>query len=232
MEKRRLEELIKKFRSGRLSNQELRELRVYLDHPESEADLEAFFSENVNAAHPGKSPGAAHREQQFATIWSKVKADENAFTRRSNRWRTPLSGAAAALVLLAIGAYAIYQFMDLRSPQIVSDFDQSAIVPGSAQARLMLDDGRTLDLTTLPKDTVMQMGGYSIRKDERGTLTYALESNSRTVAEPLYNTIVTPTGGEYQLNLPDGSKIWVNAASTLRYRLDVYANKREVELTG
>ncbi|HEY9262359.1 FecR family protein [Chitinophaga sp.] len=124
--------------------------------------------------------------------------------------------AAAAILLLAGSFYYWY-------PRKVSYLAAAVITPGSRKAVLTLADGKTMQLS----DTATQVIRQHIRQD-KGELQYTAENAGSTVG---YNLLTTPRGGEFQISLPDGSKVWLNAASSLKYPTRFNGN-RIVTLTG
>src|SRR5699024_2735277 len=115
-----------------------------------------------------------------------------------------------------------------QNPLLTSAKDENAILPGGARATVILDDGTTISLDSLAVDSTILLNGYAIVKDENGLLTYSLIDGQHMEQQVVYNTIVTPKGGEYKLNLPDGTRIWVNASSKVRYPLNFAKDSREV----
>lgn len=111
----------------------------------------------------------------------------------------------------------------------------AAIVPGGNKAILTLADGSSIILDSLNNGAVTHQGNTRIIKKDNGQITYdastAPAAGSRT-AVISFNTITTPKGGQYQVILPDGSKVWLNAASSLRFPTAFTGNSREVALTG
>ena len=91
-------------------------------------------------------------------------------------------------------------------------------------------DGSKISLIDASKGVIAKQGDVSITKADNGHLTYISGNHLNT--ENLFNTIETPKGGEFQLNLPDGTKVWLNAASTLRYPIAFSGKERVVMLTG
>jgi len=106
----------------------------------------------------------------------------------------------------------------------------SIIAPARDKAILTLADGRVIGLDTITKGTIATQGDVKIIKGEEGELLY-YPGNQKTTAES-YNTIVTPKGGKYCVVLTDGTKVWLNAASSLRFPTGLENGEREVILTG
>lgn len=104
------------------------------------------------------------------------------------------------------------------------------ILPGDNKAILTLADGSKISLTDALNGELAQQAGVSIRKTRDGQLVYQVKG---TASKIVYNTIETPRGGQHQVILPDGSKVWLNAASWLRFPSSLaLATERKVELRG
>ena len=103
------------------------------------------------------------------------------------------------------------------------------VPPGGNKAVLTLADGTTIMLDDVKNGTLAQQGKTKVSKLD-GKLAY--NSAKTGVEEILYNTISTPRGGQYQVVLPDGSQVWLNAASSLRFPTSFTGNERRVEITG
>jgi ferric-dicitrate binding protein FerR (iron transport regulator) len=94
---------------------------------------------------------------------------------------------------------------------------------------LTLSGGRRIVLDSTAKDTVL-VEGADIVANAGGRLAYNTGSNPG--AEILYNTLTTPRGGQYQLTLPDGTKVWLDAASSIKYPTAFTGKERVVAITG
>jgi transmembrane sensor len=106
------------------------------------------------------------------------------------------------------------------------------IAPGGNKAVLTLADGSTIVLDNKDNGVIAEQDKTTINKKEDGQLEYkapVLTPAERTIR---YNTITTPRGGQYQLTLPDGSKVWLNAASSLKFPVNFSGKERMVQLTG
>ena len=140
--------------------------------------------------------------------------------------RQYVAAAIAVLLLVAGGWFAIRHIPPLLPVA------EKAISPATDSARVMLimAGGNRMDLSVLSGDTVIQQGKAKIRLNPEGGLAH--ESSGQTLGEVLYNQIIVPYKCEYQVMLADGTKIFLNAGSELRYPVAFTANERKVFLKG
>lgn len=106
------------------------------------------------------------------------------------------------------------------------------VAPGGNKAMLILDDGSKIALDSTHEGAITRQGNMQVLKLSGGRLAYQPAGNQTSAASISYNMISTPRGGQYQVILPDGTKAWLNAASTLRFPTAFTGNDRAVELTG
>jgi transmembrane sensor len=140
---------------------------------------------------------------------------------------------AAAAVLLVIAGGMLF-FISHNSSHIPEDKIDlvNDIKPGTNKAYLTLTNGKKLSLTDAANGALAEEAGVEITKTADGQVIYTMKANEQAGIQAL-NTIETPNGGQYQLRLPDGSKVWLNAASKLTYPVSFKARKfRIVELSG
>lgn len=232
MDKTYLIELIRKFKSNTISDTELSILKDYLAEPDADLLLDEYAREEAGRDDISVDLSEDKKDQLFSEILEKGDSGSAivSFSKRYKR-ATILSGCAAS-ILLIIGIYWFNEKSGkIDTGTVIAKTSNQLILPGEAKAKLMLEDGSMIDLGSLSNDTLIRLEGYSIRKDEQGELTYLLDSKGQDRSSP-YNTIITPKGGEYTLNLPDGTRIWVNSSSELHYPLYFSESKREVKLNG
>lgn len=145
-----------------------------------------------------------------------------------------LKYAAAAVLLLTIGAGLFYLFLyEKPETDIVADTSSSItgdILPGGNKAFLTLADGEKIVLDSVSAGIITIQGGIQVVKTGNGQIEYI--PGNQDSGDILYNTISTPVGGEYQLNLSDGTKVWLNAASSIRYPVEFKQKERKVFITG
>ncbi|MFA4870577.1 MAG: FecR family protein [Pedobacter sp.] len=157
--------------------------------------------------------------------------------RKKQRIRTRFNTFIRVAAVLAI--LALSTILYFRSPVTLFQKENKTvksqkILPGGNKAYLTLANGQKISLTDAANGTIQQQTGLTIRKTADGTLVYEVSklSQQSNQEETLYNTIETPKGGQYQVNLPDGTKVWLNAASSLKYPTQFIGSKRIVELDG
>ncbi len=133
--------------------------------------------------------------------------------------------AAAVLLLIGSGTYFIISRTNEKST-IASVHYKGDVQPGHNGAILHLSNGNTVVLDSAQDGTVATQGSMQAVK-VNGALKYIGKT-----AELIYNTVSTDRGRQWQLTLPDGTKVWLNAASSIHYPLSFTGNEREVEITG
>jgi ferric-dicitrate binding protein FerR (iron transport regulator) len=109
------------------------------------------------------------------------------------------------------------------------------IAPGTDKAILTLSDGSKIVLDSTGKGIIALQGSTRIEKTANGRLAYNGVANNEINEKPeaiVFNTLTTPPAAQFQVVLPDGSRVWLNNASSLRYPTAFAGKNREVELTG
>ena len=145
--------------------------------------------------------------------------------RSIGRW----TAVAAMAALLATGAW--FWATRERGGNTAPVFsNRNDVLPGGNKAVLTLADGSKITLDSAHAGQLTRQGGATIVK-QNGQITYRTGAVGNST-EIVYNTITTPRGGQYRLVLPDGSKVMLNAASSLRYPTIFSGRDRQVELTG
>ncbi|WP_319481469.1 FecR domain-containing protein [uncultured Draconibacterium sp.] len=134
----------------------------------------------------------------------------------------------AAVLVFAVGTYYFYRYQ--LEPQSVEPIQELAIKPGTSKAILKLADGTVVSLENVRTD-ITESDGTTISSD---TNSVVYKPNTRRVSERKlqYNTIEIPRGGEYQLTLSDGTHVWLNSETTIRYPVVFAKNNREVFISG
>jgi hypothetical protein len=139
--------------------------------------------------------------------------------------------AAAASILLIVSASSYYFLKKDQPPQIVIQ-KVHEVLPGGNKAYLVLGNGKRVSLTDAKNGMIASEGNKIIQKTADGKIVYEDMHSNHNLNANLYNTVETPRGGQYQIVLPDGSKVWLNSASSLKYPAVFIGSDRKVELTG
>ena len=184
-------------------------------------------------------------EQIQAGVWAYV--EENKQSRKISKLWPRIAAAAAVLLVVGLSIFFFNRFASaLRHPDAGQDLGLASnnIKTGSNKAYLTLASGKRLSLTDAANGAIAKEGGVEITKTADGQVIYnatsdntprhpELDSGPRTNYSNALNTIETPRGGQYQIRLPDGSKVWLNAASKLIYPVTFTGRgQREVTLSG
>lgn len=159
-------------------------------------------------------------------MWAVIdrRCREDVRRRRSMWWR-----GVAAVLLPALVAGSVWLLWRQKVVP-VPEAEELVIASGMPQAVLLLGDGRRVDLAAVGGDTVLRHDEVNIRVDSSRMVKY--DAGKTVSSEPVYNTIIVPRRGEYQLVLADGSRVYLNSESELRFPVNFPGGERRVWLKG
>ena len=225
----RFEILLEGYTSSTLNETELQEFLTLL--PSNQSYLKDKILNDLTAKEFDGLTNAEQRSQIFNKIIEKKNAAKSPVAKviflTWQRWV-----AVAAVVLCLIGLWYIYPANKTATPIIASQKNtvQKEIAAGGNHAILTLADGSTIVLDDAKNGDVTQQGTTKIIKLDSGKLAYINDRQPSDVI--VYNTISTPRGGQYEIVLPDGSHVWLNAVSSLNFPTSFSGTNRNVALTG
>ena len=223
-------EFARELASGDYPRQQLDELLEYL-RTTDRAEVEAFFGAYDDAIQELPDPGPVNPD--FMERLHSLQRGEDPERKDDRPTGTLLSwaiglAAMAAAVALGVWFWKPAHSVNTHLAQNLSKPSPASIVPGGNKAILTLSNGQQVALDSLQNGSITHQGGVRIIKLASGRLAYQGGEGS----EPVYNTITTPKGGQYQVVLPDGSRVWLNAGSSLRFPTAFGGKDRSVDMTG
>ncbi|WP_321515767.1 FecR domain-containing protein [Marinifilum fragile] len=134
----------------------------------------------------------------------------------------------AAVLVIGVLIASLYH-VSTKDIEIGQELAEIKIEPGSSKAVLQLHNGRTIQLENVKSDSILEKDGTLI-SNQKGKLAYA--SGRANYEKILYNQVKVPVGGEYQLTLADGTKVWLNSDSEIKYPVQFGEDKRKVWVAG
>ncbi len=210
----------------------------YLENWKAAHPSHARVSEQVNDGEQLLADLLAMKQVDMEGWWQKISEQIEIVKKPVAFYRRWYTYAAAAVVLLVAGAIT-WQFMtSKKSPEPANEKSAPVAInvqPGGNKATLTLSDGSVINLGNATNGTVAEEGGVQVIKLKEGELKYEYKTgkkHSEDIANAGLNILSTPRGGQYNLVLPDGSKVWLNAASSIKYPPQFAANERRVAITG
>lgn len=222
-------ELFEKYMGGNISPDELVELKQRIRDIRNNDVLDGLLAEAfTDKAIPVTEDYTL--EEVFQQLMDKAREADRpeTITARLPRFRW-LRYAAAAVLLLSAGAVLDYGLHRHKQKEpIAVRPPHTDIGPGKDQAILTLAGGKEVVLDSTAKGTISNQGGTSVN-NINGRISYKAGSG---VKEILYNTVTTARGNQYQLVLPDGTKVWLNASSSVRFPTAFTGAERRVQMTG
>ncbi len=232
----RLEYLLTRYINRNCNPPEEEELMTLIGQKENEAELKMLIDEAIKTTGDElKMPGYA-AEAVLRNVLNIHKEHPISLSNRKSGFIPRMRLIAAVVIFLFAGAS--YWYLQKRNNQKTDNKENLVIaaqpvkvLPGEKRALLKMADGRTIPLDSLANGTITQQGSTHISA-YNGLLRYDVIASSDGGSPPVYHVLSTPNGGQYQLVLPDGSKVWLNAASTLRFPVMFTGSHRDVELTG
>lgn len=226
--KDKINHLLLRFEEGDMSKIETEELLELIDQAEAQVGLAIADGLDQQVA-------ADHLEMgEWGAVLERIVSVDR-IVPKQQLFLPYLRWAAAAVVFLTLGL-GYYYLQPINQNNNRTKYAND-IKPGKNEAILTLADGSQISLTDVGQGELIKSKGISIVKTADGKLIYTIDSSTvKAMAnhpELAYNTISTPKGGTYQVNLPDGTKVWLNAASSLKFP-QTFTNLKEriVELNG
>lgn len=217
-QEQRLRQLFEAYLSGELRAEDSEELAKGLESPEGEAIIKSVMERTVEeepTSESGKVKAAIDK-----WLDARVIAPAPVRSIRKLWW-----GVAAAVLIGLAGGFGYLLLTPRKIPTAVADRYKNDLNPGRDKAVLRLSDGKLVELNGKVSGRIPNQEGASISEDS-GWLRYAASGEAH------YNDLSTPVGAQIKVLLADGTKVWLDASSSIHYPTAFPAGNREVTITG
>ncbi|WP_421918835.1 FecR family protein [Marinifilum sp.] len=226
MEERIIDIIAKSLGGKPTSSAENKELEAWLSDKGNKRFYQNMkqFSEDAKESLKAKE---ANVDKAFKKHLGKMKESRKTIRIRTFKKVLPY----AASILLMAGLFLVMMYLG-HEDSVISQKEQwlTALKPGSNKAELVLANGKVLDLDAdWKKNVIKEKDGTVINHTGSGLI---YDASSKDSDEISYNSLLVPRGGEYQLELEDGTKVWVNSETRLRYPTKFPDVERVVLLEG
>jgi len=240
MNQSKLQRLLHQYLNNSINRQDCMDLLSYLNNedPDKVAELIDIGSLDLD-------DGPDFSAKQSSDLLKKIKSDPRFDSLKiaqimpdrvvslfyRSKW---IKIAAAALIFLTAGLHFFpheNKFIKTNASP-VNDHTAANIVPGGKRATLTISKGKLILLGNAANGVLAQSVAGRVIKTKTGQIVYHDSGKTSTASGLLYNTLSTPKGGEYQVVLPDGTQVWLNAASSITYPIAFTGKDRRVSLTG
>ena len=222
-------------------------MQKYLDDTATPEEVRALHdwyrdSASTEVVWPADHPG--ERAQIEAGMLVRLQEDIRDSARivpiHRNRYYWIAAGVTGLLLLTGL----VYRWNGKRpEPAPVAQTQAMDVLPGGNKAQLVLGDGKVVTLDSAGSGVVAEQGSEAVEKTAHGQLAYVAAADGAAAkgagsttdnasSEIVYNTIITPQGGTFSVKLSDGTRVWLNAGSSLKYPTVFSGSQRKVELKG
>lgn len=213
-------ELLKKYQNGTLSHEDKDKLDAWYLHKASNSKRQLSEYELADSYEHLKSRLPLAQKTKVINIWPRVAA------------------AASIIVLLGAGIFYFAKSETAAKQENIQIVEKAKeIAPGGNRGILTLSNGKQIILSDISsKDIIAKedQDEITIKMDANGVITYVINPDADTSKENgnSFNTLSTPTGGQYNIVLADGTKVFLNAVSSIKYPTQFNGDQRVVELEG
>jgi ferric-dicitrate binding protein FerR (iron transport regulator) len=224
MQKEAIAILINKHLSGELTTEESGILTAFVEDERNREQVTAILEELLASGDQQEEVFDAERYMPLLDRVLQVDKPSRSSVKRMLPLKRYWAAAAVILLLMSAAGYLLVR-KDFREDIVIVTPDN--IAPGTDKAMLTLSDGSVVPLSS-GANQVIQQGATTVMQ-QGGQLLYNASGSNRVMS---FNTLTTPRGGQFRIRLPDGTTVWLNAASSLRYPTAFEGKQRKVVVTG
>ncbi|WP_448104339.1 FecR family protein [Pedobacter panaciterrae] len=226
----RIADLISGYLLNELNDSELQELEQWINTSAEHREIFESVLDESSLEHQGRVYTSVDVDLALVKAKQQLKFVNSPETNTDNRIKLLWRRIAAVAAIFLICAIGVYYF---NKAGVSTDLaKQSEINPGSNKATLTLANGKKIVLSDAVKGKLANEAGVVITKAADGMLVYEIKAQNEQDNLQI-NTLSTANGEQYQVRLPDGTRVWLNAATSLKYPSSFSGTKeRRVELSG
>ncbi|MDP9076187.1 MAG: FecR domain-containing protein [Bacteroidota bacterium] len=230
-----LAELIAKYLRDELTVPEQKELELWLNASVHNQELFRKLTDETRINQQLEVFSVVEQDK----AWEKI-AGATGFKKTTItpfKLKQLFAYAAAVVLLLTVGV-GLNRYFFKKTTNKPLALHKPDILPGTNKAVLTLANGSKIVLNDAGNGKIARQQNIVINKAQNGELIYNIDNSLKAARQPkvadliAMNTLTTPRGGQYEVVLPDGTKVWLNAASSLKYPTSFPGNERKVELAG
>lgn len=238
MDEDKLKRLLYQYFNNSIDPEDCVELIKYIDaNPEKVTEILDHQRFNLNS-------GPAFAETAADQVFQRIQSDKRFHTPQpeykqqsaiirffQKQW---FSVAAILLICISIAFLKTHNTTHTGNNRLAGNSNKPVIVPGGNKATLTLSNNKVIVLNNAANGVLANLGSSNVRTVHNAELVYKNNPDNTTSAidENAINTLSTPRGGQYQVVLSDGTKVWLNSASSISYPVAFTGNERRVKLTG
>jgi transmembrane sensor len=217
--------LLKKYLDGQCSPEEIATLYSWLLSSDAHKPLLAVMQQDFERIMEAQSPVPEELSNRIENrLMAAISREKVVHMRVAYRWKW--AAAATVAILLTTGVTLFYGLRKPAAP-VLAMKAAADVKPGTNKAVLTLADGSVVTLDSTGNQVILQ-GGTKVEQ-KNGQLQYAASGGNAAIG---YNMLKVPRGGQFTIVLPDGTQVWLNSASSLRYPTAFTGNSRTVEMQG
>jgi hypothetical protein len=235
MDNKRLEYLLNHYVANNLSASEEMEFFAIINSQENDPEIRQYLDD----IYPKTSNSFSLTEDQSARIFNQVLSSAGTTVVPLNSSKTSRKKyllIAASFIGVMLCAVLLFKYFNSTKNNIIAGLPHPAtkpvndVLPGKTGAILKLANGSSILLDSAADGNLATQGNVLVFK-KGGSVNYTQAEHNKQLP-PEYNTIETPAGRQFQLVLEDGTKVWLNAASSIRFPVYFFKGERRVEIKG